>query len=131
LHDYPGYGLPGPKIDAVRMICTEGIKWLKGSNDPNGGKPFVVPISAEWLRKNGMQILEGAGLIIPYSETYGARPSVEERDNVVMGAVTEGMSSPSAYLSLGRRAVSLRAGVNYRWGSLLPTESAIVESSRL
>jgi hypothetical protein len=131
LHDYPGYGLPGPKIDAVRMICTEGIKWLKGSNDPNGGKPFVVPISAEWLRKNGMQILEGAGLIIPYSETYGARPSVEERDNVVMGAVTEGMSSPGAHLSSGGRAVSLGAGANYGRGSLSPAESAIVESSRL
>jgi hypothetical protein len=131
LHDYLGYGLPGPKIDAVRMICTEGIKWLKGLNDLNGGKPFVMPILAEWLRKNSIQILEGARLIIPYLETYGARPSVEERDNVVIGVVTEGMSSPSAYLSSGGRAVSLKVGANYRRGSLLPAESVIIESSRL
>jgi hypothetical protein len=90
-----------------------------------------MPILTEWLRKNSIQILEGARLIILYLETYGARPSVKERDNVVIGAVTEGMSSPSAYLSLGGRAVSLRAGANYRRGSLSPTESAIIKSSRL
>jgi hypothetical protein len=71
-------------------------------------------ILVEWLRKNGIQILEGARLIIPYLETYGARPSVKERDNVVIGAVTEGISSLSAHLSLGRRVVLLRVGVNYR-----------------